>query len=49
MVVWLQADVTLASATMGCYMGCAKGNLWGVLEIGKRHELALHAVPRRLT
>jgi D-3-phosphoglycerate dehydrogenase / 2-oxoglutarate reductase len=29
MVVRLQAEVTPASATMGCYMGCVKGNLSG--------------------
>ena len=33
MVVRLQAEVTLASATMGA-MGCPKGNLWGASEIG---------------
>jgi hypothetical protein len=29
MVVWLQGEVTLVSATMGCYVGCPKGNLRG--------------------
>jgi hypothetical protein len=28
MVVRLQAEVTLTSATMGCTMSCAEGNLW---------------------
>jgi hypothetical protein len=28
MVVRLQAEVTPASATMGCYVACPKGNLW---------------------
>jgi hypothetical protein len=38
MVVRLQAEVTRASATMGCYAGCAKGNLWGK-EMGSDFQL----------